>query len=416
MRPGSALAAQLAGWLVALALAAAWTPWRRLPHAAVRRVAPALLGLAAAANLVLGGQLDGHLLYQGDFRTYFTGAVVGLHDGWSRIYDLDLQARAWSGIGHPADFLPYLNTPPQAWVTAPLLWLPYVAAYAVWVAAMVLVAGLTLWILAGRPSRLAAAGLTALGAWVLVYTLASGQNALLGALAVALCWRMLRDGREVEAGASLWLVALRPNATLMLPLALLLAGRRRAFAVAALGLGALAVASAASLGAGGLRQFAATGAEVARTHPRAVESTLGHMLGAPGLAAGLLLAAASLLAARRGRGSAATVLAAGVLGSLFVTPYIHQQDYVVPLAAAGALLAERLEVGEARPPRWLAALLIALFALGPPGWIYGDGWVWLALALELGWLAALLANPRVEGRAEVAPRPALAADGGAGPS
>jgi hypothetical protein len=346
-----------------------------------------LLAIAVPANLALGGQLDGHLVVHSDFHTYLVGAQVGLEHGWAQLFDVDLQRTTWvHSYGGDAKFLPFLNTPPQAWLVAPLVSLPYTWAYAIWVAAMIVVTAIVLYLVAPprREARLAVV-LVGGAAWVVTYSLASGQNAIIGALAVALCWRLRAAGRPGLAGVALGLIAIRPNATFLVPAALLLAGERRVF-LAWLATSAVAGAMIlASLGTHGVQQFVSLGAEVRRDFPKAVEMTLQQVLGAGPLTVGLqlLLAGVAMYAAARvGRGRPALAICAGVVGSAFLTPYIHVQDYLTFLAATTMVLTS----GERRHAGWV---LVALLVVAPPGWLFDDHWPQALIAVELGWLAWL---------------------------
>jgi|GEM_PF-710021 len=384
--------------LVALAIGMAclW-PWdgavaRALDFAGLNRrvlvfTGAAILVAAAVANLVFGGQLDGHLMYRGDFQTYYVGAKVGLRDGWAHLFDEGLQRPPWSAaFGARAPFIPYLNTPPQAWLVAPLALLPFPAAYAIWVAAMATVAVATMWLLAPSTRRgLGVLLLAAMALWVLGYSLASGQNAVLGALAVALCWRLLVAGRPGWAGVALALILLRPNATFMVPLALLVAGRRRLFAswlLTSLVVGAVVLVS---LGPAGVRQFLELGSEIRRTHPGAVTMTVVHILGdrPTGIVASLTLTAVAVgVAWRSSRQRPEIAIAAGVLASIFLTPYIHIQDFLTVLAAA-AILARSTSRGS------FGFVLTALLLAAPPGSLFGGAWAAVLLVVDVGWLGWL---------------------------
>jgi hypothetical protein len=272
----------------------------------------------------------------------------------------------------------------MAWLVVPLLALPYGAAYGVWVLLMTLCAVVVV-VLVVPPRCLPAAGLLSLGLWVTPYTLASGQNALLGALAVVATWRLLRAGRTGWAGLALSLVDLRPTATLLLPVALLLAGYRRTFLIWLGVTVAIGLLSAWSLGPGGLQQFVQLAVDVRRSHPHAQDMTLLGWFG-PGPVTlaleGVLVLAALAAAWRLGR-TPDVAIAAGVLASLFATPYIHAQDYVTVIAAAGAMASSTARAS-------FGLLIVAIFAAAPPGWIYGAAWEGVLLAVEVAWLAWLV--------------------------
>jgi hypothetical protein len=384
--------------LVALAIGAAcaW-PWSGRTAGRLAKVgltpglrtgtAAVILLVAAGANLVLGGQLDGHLMYRGDFQTYYVGAEVGLRHGWTHLFDQGLQRPTWTAVfADRAPFLPYLNTPPQAWLVTPLTALGFAGAFTVWVALMVLATLCAAWLVAPpTPRGRGLALLALLGLWVLAYSLAGGQNAILGALAIIACWRLVVAGKPGVAGVALALVMLRPNVTFLVPVALLVARQRRLF-LAWLATSAVAgVVVLISLGPAGVRQFLELGAEIRRTHPGAVTLTVGHILGGgdAGVLAGLVLAAlAMIVAGRVGPGRPDLAIAAGVLGSAFVTPYVHIQDYLAVLAAAA--MVARTETGNAPG---VGLVLLLLFA--PPGSVYGALWPPVLLAVEVAALAWL---------------------------
>jgi len=361
----------------------------------------AVLAGAAVANMTLGGQLDGHLLYGGDYHTYYVGALVGVQHGWANIFDIKLQAHAWNtSPGAGREFLPYLNTPPTAWILTPLMGLPFAAGYAVFVAVMIAVAGAVAW-LAAPPNwrgRLVVA-LVCAGMWDLVSSFASGQNAVVGALAVVLCWRLIEADRRVLAGVALSLVAIRPNATFLVPVALLVAGERRVFA-AWLGTTALlAVAVVASLGVHGLQQFADLAVFVRHTHPSSMQLTLQQVVGQGVLASSLQVlagAAAAILAARRARGNVAMVICAGLLGSLLMSPYMHVQDLLPPLAILAVLVCRQKDQAA-------AVVLLLLLLVAPPGWAYADAWPFAFIAVEVAWLGWMLVRQPDSQQAPSAP-------------
>ena len=351
----------------------------------------AILAAAAVANLIGGGQLDGHLLYGGDYHTYYVGAVVGVQHGWANLFDVSLQSSAWNASpGAFREFLPYLNTPPTAWILTPMMGLPYEVGYVIFVTLMVAVAVAVAWLIGTSWRDRLLLVLAGAATWVLVMSFASGQNAVLGALAVVLCWRLIEADRRVLAGIALALVALRPNAAFLVPVALLVAGERRVF-LAWLGASAvLGMAVAASLGTHGLQQFVDLAVFVRRTHPSSTLLTIQQVVG-PGAAAwGLQLLtglAAAVVGARRARGNTAMVIAAGLLGSLLLSPYLHMQDFLPPLAMMAALVVRQHDQAA-------MAILLLLLAVAPPGWAFGDAWPATFTAVELVWLGWLLLRGR----------------------
>ncbi len=166
-----------------------------------------------------------------DFHTYLAAGVVGLHQGWALIYDQAAVAVAQKQLVPGQIAQPFLSPPTDAWLTAPLTPLPYWLAYWTWAAFnLAALFGAMLW--ASRNSGLerwlyAAA---ALAPWWVVHALNLGQVAPLVAAGAVLATRFARERDDVAAGLALSLLYLKPNTALLLPFALLVAGRYRAFA------------------------------------------------------------------------------------------------------------------------------------------------------------------------------------------
>ena len=96
-----------------------------------------------------------------DLRLAYGAALVGIRDGYSRLYDLSAQTSAIESLGPGFNPQPFISPPPLAWLVTPLLALPFTAALAVWT--LVLVAALVwTWHLLAPPGRLAKAAHLAL--------------------------------------------------------------------------------------------------------------------------------------------------------------------------------------------------------------------------------------------------------------
>ncbi len=265
-----------------------------------------------------------------DFHTYEAAARIGLQQGWSHIYDQALVAGAQKDLVPGQYAQPFLSPPTVAWLVAPLAWLPYWPSYYVW-AVFTLIAlslalvwastdrGLERWVVVGA----------VLAPWWVLHAVHLGQVVPLVAAGVLLAWRFAREGRDIAAGIALALLSLKPNTALLVPFALLAAGRYRSFA-------------AVTLGSGGISAYAS---QVTGPLPSGASSlTLEGALGVSGpLATGLrfLIVAASLVAAYRLRRSPGLVIAAGTLGSLLVAPYLHGSDLCLLGAAAWFVWEER---------------------------------------------------------------------------
>jgi hypothetical protein len=355
----------------------------RLRYAA-RLAAVALVFLSILANLIryvllLRDHYDGT-----DFRLYYAAARTGLDQGWSHIYDPGVLHLTAALAGGPAK--PFLNPPPMAWLAAPLTLLPYRPAYVIWSLLCALALGAAVALLVpGRRARLAAFALT-LGLYPTLFALYLGQSSIFVLLAVAACWRLQRGGHQVWAGLALALMAVKPQMVLVLPAALLVAGRWRLFAAWAAATLGLGVASVLTLGPDGVSNYLQLAA-----HPLPEDwvYTLGGLLGRGALTLALQAACAlaALAAAFRNRRRTHLVFAAGLFGSALAAPYWHVQDFLAVIAAVAIVLTE----GEARlAPK--AAL--AVFVAANPLWVGGTfkpAWVevglWLLIeAAALAWL------------------------------
>ena len=295
------------------------------------------VGLAAAATSWQIGT---------DFRLPYAAAEIGLRQGWSHIYDPDLQRSAVLALGHSDLFQPYLNVPPWAFLVTPLTLIPYPVAYAIWVALMVaaLLAAALLAAPSDRLLRIIYIGV-ALGSLEVALGPGFGQPSALVALAIVGCWRLLRAGRPALAGLVLAVMTLKPHIAVLVPFALLLAGHTRAFFYWAAASLALVAISLVALQPSGVQQYIA----LLATSPRYMEGqpawTLAGMLGGPAglpLEAVLVAGAAAAAWLYRNRGPEVPI-AAGIVATLAVMPYLHAQDFVVLVVAIWLLHRAQLE-------------------------------------------------------------------------
>jgi hypothetical protein len=278
-----------------------------------------------------------------DFHTYEAAARVGLQEGWSQIYAQTLVAFQQMNLVPGQTVQPFLSPPPVAWLAALLAPLPYWPSYYVWafltVMALTLAlvwastdAGLVRWVAAGA----------ALTPWWVMHAVHLGQVVPLVAAGVVLAWRLARERRDLAAGIALALVLLKPNTALLVPFALLAAGRFRVFAAwvaAGLIVAAIALVTLSPLG------VSAYVSELTGPLPVGANSlTLEGALGVTGAAASglrIVIVAASLAAAFRLRRSPGLAIAAGAVGSLLVAPYLHGSDLCLLGVAAWIVWEER---------------------------------------------------------------------------
>ena len=343
--------------------------------------------------------------FHNDLSFYYAAAKVGLSHGWPSIYDLRLQQEALDALGSRiqiAELARYISPPPVAWLAVPLTLLPFQVAYFVW-SAVLLGALCWTWYLtapASGPVRLV--HLAAAVGWLpVIYGLQLGQPGLLVALGVAGAYSLLRRHRGFWAGIALGVLVLKPQLAFLVPPALLVSGRYRAFWGSVIAIGALALVAALAVGPSGISTYEqrlsfASGVPVNR------ELTIAPLLGNVLVARvfQVLIAAWSLALAYRFRGRGDEwVFIPALIGGLLASPYLHLDDLVM-LGLAGWLY-----LRTSPRPRWSWTVLLALViaAEGIPFWgplpvIAGE-----LLALLLLTLATMQAPGEVRLRAGLSP-------------
>jgi hypothetical protein len=334
-----------------------------------------------------------------DFHTYEAAARVGVQDGWSHIYNQSLVAAEQKDLVPGQVAQPFLSPPPTAWLAALLVPLPYWPSYYLWAGfTFVALALALLWSSRERGLLRWVTAAAVLAPWWVLHAVHLGQVVPLVAAGVVLAWRLVRERRDVAAGLTLALLFLKPNTALLVPLALLVAGRYRLFAAVAAAGAAIAVIALATIGTTGISAYLS---QLTGTLPSGADSlTLERALGVAGpIAFGLrgLIVVVSLVAAFRLRRSPGLVIAAGTLGSLLVAPYLHGSDLCLFGAAAWLVWEERPSLAWRLPIAavWLVASpFVFLSSVGPNL----DRWPLIELAL----LAALVLEAWRPGRSRAA--------------
>ncbi len=317
----------------------------------LRQLPGSKVWLPAAVLLVAGGlalrNLVGVLHFalnralEGDFAVYYIFARVGIHHGWGSLYDYAAMRHEWLALGS-AFLYPPLYPPPLAWFVAPFAALPFPIGYALWNVLLVASLLATWWLTAPMSSRLVRLGHLAFAVALpsVALGLLLGQVVIVVAAAVSISWWLLRGNRPLLAGLVLSLIALKPQLALMVPVALLVAGQRRAFLGWAVGSLIMLGAALATIGFGGLQMYAILLAGSA--HYRAAmmvypQLTLPGFLGGglvAALAQGLVIAATLVLVWRRRQSGVEFPFAAGLCASLLMASFLHPQDVAVLLPAA----------------------------------------------------------------------------------
>src|SRR5579864_4649417 len=181
--------------------------------------------------------------FHNDFTFYYSAARVGLAHGWSSVYDLGLLQAELDAIGSRikiAELARYISPPPVAWLALPFTALPYQVAYWLWSALLLAALGLTWYMATPGTGRVRVIFLAAALGWLpVIYGLQLGQPGLFVALGVAASYALMRAGRQWWAGVVLGVLVLKPQLAFLVPVALLISGRYRAFAGSVAALGAL---------------------------------------------------------------------------------------------------------------------------------------------------------------------------------
>jgi hypothetical protein len=299
-----------------------------------------------------------------DFHTYAAAALVGIQQGWSDIYDQGLVTMAQKYLVPSLWTQPYLSPPTVALLVAPLAPLPYDLAFYLWATAtlIALIAAL-FWSTYYRGwARILAVG-AAVAPWWVFHSVHVGQVAPLVAASVLVAWRLLREDRDVAAGLVLSLILLKPNTAILAPLALLAARRFRALGAWLGASAAVGVVSLLLLGPHGTAAYIWSLGNVPGPESRgASQLTLSGTFGATGAVVVVLrviIVAATLAIAYRFRRTPGISLAAGALGSLLISPYLHGSDLCMFLAAGWIVWHERTD------PMW-RAILAGIWVLATP--------------------------------------------------
>jgi hypothetical protein len=364
------------------------------PHQRWRNLAMAA-GAVTAALFAVFDLYQWALAYAGDrfhndFTFYYAAARVGLAHGWHSIYDLQLQQAELDAIGSGikiAELARYISPPPVAWSALPLTPLPYPVAYWAW-SALLLIALVLTWRLASPgsgPWRLV--HLAAAVGWLpVIYGLQLGQPGLFVALGVAACYAFLKAERPFWAGIALGALALKPQLAFLVPAALLVSGRTRAFWGSVVALGVLGLASALTLGPGGIAAYEARlsfAAGVPVNRELTLAPLIGSLLVTRVIQAVIALWALVLVYRLRRRGHEWIFIPA-LVGGLLASPYLHLDDLAMLGLAAWLYM-------RTSPPAWTLGfvLAIAVAVEGVP--------IWGPLPLiagELGALVLLSVTPR----------------------
>jgi hypothetical protein len=308
--------------------------------------------------------------FHNDLTFYYAAAKIGLTHGWQSIYDLQLQQEALDALGSGiqiAQLARYISPPPVAWMAVPLTLLPFQVAYFVWSALLLGALGWTWYLAAPGTSRLRLVHLAAAIGWLpVIYGLQLGQPGLFVALGVAGSYALLRRDRPFWAGVALGALVLKPQLAFLVPAALLVSGRHRAFWGSVVAIGAIALIAALLVGPTGISTYQerldfAAGVPVNRE--LTIAGLLGNVAVARVIQVVLAIWALVLAYRLRGRGHEWVFIPA-LVGGLVASPYLHLDDLVM-LGLAGWLF---LRTSPRPGWSWIVVIALVIAAEGIPFW------------------------------------------------
>ncbi len=316
------------------------------------------------------------------------------------MYDLDTLRSLSSGFPAAERYIDshatFISPPLFAWVLMPYALFPLPVAYLLWTLTS-LACFVAAWYLVAPYRGLAKATLLLLGltVWPVMDSLYWGQPTLEIVGLVALAWWLCKRDRQVAAGVALALaIGLKPNIVLLVPAALLVAGRYRLVVACVVASAVIAAVEVATLGVSGTETWLSA-FRYAQADPGHSFFTMATLLG-PGVltyAVEALLGVLALVLAYRRRRELDMVFAAALIGAVVSAFHFHQPDYSLLVLAAWFVL-------RTSPPVWqrvwmlTGVITMQLITLGQPV---------PQLLWDVVWLVILLASP--VSRPETPPSP-----------
>jgi arabinofuranan 3-O-arabinosyltransferase len=323
----------------------------------------ATLALGYLAALITAW-LGGHFLLDGDgrpiandFVNVWAAGRLALDGNPAAAYDWTLHKAAEVGaVGH--DFPNYYGwhyPPPFLFVAAALATLPYLVAALVWLAVTLSAYAATLGGILGNRAGV----LLALGFPAALWNVTAGQNGFLTATLIAGTLGLL-ERHPALAGLCLGLLSYKPQFGLLFPIVLIADRRWLTIVVAALTVGALAMASWLAFGSASWEAFvhwmpitgrvvlgegAADWSRLQSLFGLMRAHGAGEMLAWVVQTASALAVVAGIVALWRCPACYEIKAAALAAGALLATPYIYMYDLVVLAVAVAFLLRLALRRG-----------------------------------------------------------------------
>jgi len=311
----------------------------------------------------------------GDFLSFYTASKMALAGHAADAWNAQAHFRAERSLSPQVGYLAFYYPPAYLMLCWPLALLPYGYALLLWlVAPAAAAAGLMHRLLKTCAPQIRIGLVPLLAFPALLVNAGCGQNGAL-ILAVLAGAAVLLDRRPLLAGAVLGLMVVKPQFAFVLPLALALGGRWKAFFAAGLSAAILSGLAWLLVGPAGYAAFFASNAEArdtltgGLTDPGAMQSLFAGLRawGAPlWLAAagqGLLSAAAATACgyvALRYKPDGFALMALIVATTVVATPFLLSYDLLITALPIGWLVAAAVRDG-ARP--WERTITLAAFFL-----------------------------------------------------
>jgi hypothetical protein len=328
-----------------------------------------------------------------DLSLHVVAARIGISHGWSHIYDVDLQRQAAAGVASRLvidSMHVFVSPPPTAWMLVPVANQPPAVSYLVWtVISLAALIGVGWLVIPGPSFARITVLLVSLAVWPVHYEFWQGQTVVATLALLGLSYWLLERDQWVWCGLALVAAfCFKPQDALLVPAALLVAGRWRPVAVFAAAAAVLALIFALTLGSTGISSWL-NDLAIIRADPHNAPLTYSFFFGQGAVATvievALGLVALALAWTRRARLD--LVFCLGLVATTMSAAYLHEHDVSVLVLGAWIVLRSR---PSAIQRIWLLVGVAAaqVIAIGQPIPI---------LLWEPAWMVLLALEPRLSG-------------------